>query len=391
MRVLHAVTLFTPGNTFGGPVTVAQNLATGLRRRAVDARIVTVGAGFDDALPNRIGDVPAFVYPMRRILPGLGFSGITSPALLWRSRALVRCADVVHIHLARDLVTLPIAAAALYERKPLVLQTHGMVDPSERLLAKPLDALVLRRLLREADVLAYLTSTERAFLEAVARQPLDHNLARLLNGVQAQSRRTLPAGPPLIVYTARLQERKRPERLVEAVPEVLRAYPDARVVLAGPDEGLAPRVRELIKQHRLERSVSYVGALGLSDTMKLVRSATLSVLPSVNEPFPMSVLEALSFGVPNVVTHSNGLARAVEDAGAGRVVRDDNFATAIIDLLDPDVNERASEAAWQLSRATFSIDAILDDLEGLYERAMAAKRRFAQGAGRSQLSPPPAR
>lgn len=373
MRVLHAVTLFTPGNTFGGPVTVAQNLASGLRRRAVDARIVTIGAGFEHNLPQTIGDVPAFVYPARQVLPGLGFSGITSPSLLREARALVRGADVVHVHLARDLVTLPIAAAALYERKPLVLQTHGMVDPSDKLLAKPLDALVLRRLLREADVLAYLTGTERDFLEAVARQSLDHNLARLLNGVQPQSRRALPTGPPLIVYTARLQERKRPEQLVAAVPAVLRAYPDARFVLAGPDEGLAPRVRELITELGLDRSVSYVGALDLPETLNLLESASLSVLPSIDEPFPMSVLEALSFGVPNIVTHSNGLARAVEDAGAGRVVRDDDFATAIVDLLEPEVNERASQAAWHLSRATFSIDAVLDNLEDLYGQAIEAK------------------
>lgn len=170
MKVLHVVTLHSTGNAFGGPVRVALNLAGGLRDRGDDVTLVALADGFDGPLPTDVEGVPARLHQARRLLP-VGFSGISSPGLLAGAGRLVRDADVVHVHLARDLVTLPVALAALRARRPLVLQTHGMVDPSDRLLAKVLDAVAVRRLLRRADAVLHLTRHERTDLDAVAGTP----------------------------------------------------------------------------------------------------------------------------------------------------------------------------------------------------------------------------
>ena len=49
--------------------------------------------------------------------------------------------DVVHVHVARDFVTLPAATIARRAGVPYVLQPHGMIDPSDHALARPLDAV----------------------------------------------------------------------------------------------------------------------------------------------------------------------------------------------------------------------------------------------------------
>lgn len=369
MRVLHVVTLHTPDNAFGGPLRVAQNLATGLRGRGVDARMLALADGFDGAPPRHIGDVPALLYPARHVLPQFEVSGIISPSMLLSAHGLVRGADVVHVHLMRDLITLPMAVAARAAGVPLVLQTHGMVDPSDKPLANLLDRLAVRRLLCQADVLTYLTDTERQHQLAVARTELG-NQARLVNGVAPARRRELPDAPPLVVYVARMQQRKRPEEFVKAIPGVLAKVPQARFVLAGPDSGSAAGVLELIDRLGVADAVRYVGALDHDEVLKLLGEATVSVLPSIEEPFPMSVLEGMSVGVPQVVTTTNGLSRDIRRVGAGRVVGDDCFAPAIVELLDPAVNEAASRAAWELTRETFSIDGVLSRLQGLYQRAV---------------------
>lgn len=53
MRVLHAVTLHSPTHAFGGPVRVALNLSHGLRERGHEARLVTLGDGFEGGCPPR--------------------------------------------------------------------------------------------------------------------------------------------------------------------------------------------------------------------------------------------------------------------------------------------------------------------------------------------------
>lgn len=294
---------------------------------------------------------------------------MTSPALLASAGRLVRDADVVHVHLARDLVTLPVALAALRAGKPLVLQTHGMVDPSGKLLAKVLDAVAVRRLLRGADTVLYLTPHEREGLDAVVGAPPLAQAVRLVNGTPAQEERPAPEGPPRILYSARLQARKRPVDFVDAAPAVLAAHPDARFVVAGPDEGELAAVRSRIGTLGLTDRFTVPGALSGAEVLAELRRAHVYVLPSVDEPFPMSVLEALAVGVPSVVTHSNGLARDIARAGAGRAVDPGptGVSAAVLELLDPAANREASLSARELAAESFSMDAVLDTLLPVYE------------------------
>ncbi|MFJ3925806.1 glycosyltransferase [Streptomyces sp. NPDC090022] len=367
MKVLHAVTLHSPTHAFGGPVRVALNLSQGLRARGHEARLVALGEGFGDPWPREVEGVPARLFPARRLLP-LGFSGMTSPALLAAAGRLVRDADVVHVHLARDLVTLPVALAALRAGRPLVLQTHGMVDPSGKLLAKVLDAVAVRRLLRGAGAVLYLTPHERAGLDAVVGGEPLANAVRLVNGTPAQEARPPLSGPPRVLYAARLQARKRPVDFVDAVPAVLAAHPDAEFVVAGPDEGERDAVLRRIAELGLTGRVRVPGPLSGRDVLDELRRSHVYVLPSVDEPFPMSVLEALSVGVPPVVTHSNGLARDIAAAGAGAAVEPGpaGVARAVLDLLDPAANTAASAAARQLAARSYSLDAVVEDLLTVY-------------------------
>ncbi|MEU6082979.1 glycosyltransferase [Streptomyces sp. NPDC047108] len=377
MKVLHVVTLHTPTNDFGGPTRVALNLSKGLRARGVDARIATLGDGFDGPLPDTLEGVPSYVFQARHVLPRFEVSGITSPALLARARRLVTAADVVHVHLMRDLITLPFALMALQCGRPLVLQTHGMIDPTEKRVAKVVDALGLRRVLRRADTTLYLTEMEREGVEAVIAPDRLRGSNRLVNGVQLQERRPAFDGnrPPTVLYCARVQARKRPEDFISAIPTVLAKYPEARFVLAGPDTGaLAAPMMELARSLGVGDAVEYVGALGHAEVLEQLRRSDVYVLPSVVEPFAVSVLEAMSVGVPVVVTKTGGLSPDVEAAGAGRVVASrpdaDNgplVGQAILELLDPAACEDASDAAWRLIRDQFSIEKVVDTLQDVYE------------------------
>lgn len=382
MRVLHVVTLHTPGNDFGGPTRVALNLSKGLRRRGVDARIATLGDKFVGPLPAEVEGVPSFVHQARHVLPAFEVSGITSGALLARARRLVRGADVVHVHLMRDLVTLPFALIALEAGKPLVVQTHGMVDPTEKLFAKAVDVLGMKRVLRRADAVLHLTATERDGVQAVVPTTPLRTFRRLVNGVEPQDARP-PRGEraPTVLYLARVQKRKRPEDFVRAMPTVLAEYPDARFVLAGPDTGgLTGPMKQLAAGLGVAHALECPGALGHDEVLARLRAADVYVLPSVVEPFAVSVLEAMSVGLPVVVARTGGLSPDVAAAGAGRVTDSvpdgDNgplVGRAVLDLLDPAANAEASRAARRLIADRFSIDAVVDTLLGVYDEVIAAR------------------
>lgn len=374
VRVLHVVTLHTPTNDFGGPTRVALNLSKGLRAKGVDARIATLGDGFTGPLPTEVEGVPSFVHQARHMLP-FEVSGITSPRLLARARRLVKGADVVHVHLMRDLITLPFALIALETGVPLVVQTHGMIDPTEKLFAKAVDVLGMKRVLRRADAILHLTDMERDGVQAVVPDTPLPTFHRLVNGVTRQDPRPPRADrPPTVLYLARVQKRKRPEDFVAAIPTVLAKYPDARFVLAGPDTGeLTGPMRELAAKLGVGDALECVGALGHEQVLERLRASDVYVLPSVVEPFAVSILEAMSVGLPVVVTKTGGLSPEVAAAGAGRLTDSDPDADngplvgqAILELLDPAANAEASDAAWRLIRDRFSIEAVVDTLLEVY-------------------------
>ncbi|MFE1357819.1 MULTISPECIES: glycosyltransferase [Streptomyces] len=371
MRVLHVVTLHTPTHAFGGPTRVALNLCRGVRERGHEAVLLALGDGFPPGapLPRRVDGVPVRLFPARHVLPRFEVSGITSPALLARAHAYIRSADLVHVHLMRDLITLPFALIALHSGRPLVLQTHGMVDPTEKRVARLVDVLGMRRVLRRADAVLHLTERERRETAAVVAPDPIAPAHRLVNGVPARERRPArdPGRPPTVLYLARVQEGKRPQDFVRAMPAVLARHPGARFVLAGPDTGALPATLALADELGVRGSLEVPGGLDGPEVLRRLRAADVFVLPSVQDAFSVSVLEAMSVGTPVVITATTGLAPDVAEAGAGRVVaHPGEVAGAVLDLLDPAANERASLAAWDLVRRRFTLDAVVGELLGLY-------------------------
>lgn len=366
MRILSVVTLVSPLGEYGGPVRVAVNQARALAELGHDVTLTGAARGWDGPVPDEVDGVPAVLHPARTVVPGTGFAGIGAPGL-WRwLLARVADHDVVHVHAARDLVTLPAARIAARRGVPYVLQTHGMIDASRNPLARPLDALLTRPVLRGARRTAYLTQVEHDALNAIVPGlPLAH----LPNGVPDQPLASYD-GPPTVLYLARLAPRKRPLQFVETARALGPAHPGVRWRLVGPDEGEGEAVRTAVAAARTAGvDISWDGPVEPSRTAEAMSSTWLYVLPAVDEPYPMSVLEAMGTGLPVIVTDTCGLAETVRRAGAGAVTDGtqaalDDAVGARLDDLDRARSEGGRGRAWV--REQHGMDAIARRLLELY-------------------------
>lgn len=371
MRILHCATLISPDGAYGGPVRVACGQVRGLRAREHEALLAAAAQGFGGQAPQEFDGAPVRLFQAVNPIPALGFAATSAPAMLpWLLRRRGEF-DVVHIHLARDLVTLPVAAACLVLRIPYVLQTHGMIDPSERLLARALDLLAVRRVLRGAAALLVLRDIEREQLEAVARAPLP--ITAVANGMPLP-----PPGPSLpdrarrVLFLARLQQRKRPLAFIEAARALNPAHPAVDFRLVGPDEGEGPAVRAAIAQQPLDGQLHWDGPVAPQDAQDALADCDIYVLPSHDEPFPMTVLEAMSLGRPVVISHDCGLADHVRRSGAGIVIGPGGptLVQALEQLLDDAALRRSCGAAGRdLVRTELSLEAVIDRLEPIYRAA----------------------
>ena len=357
---------------------VAVNQTRSLLDAGHEVTLLAGAQGYDDGLPSEYDGVPVRLFPARRAIPGTGFAGIISPALLRHMRSAAEGVDVIHIHMARDLVTLPVAAWAKRNRVPYVLQTHGMVDPSRNPLAIPLDAVWTRPILSGAESVLFLTEAERTGLTEVSRNPL--SFRKLGNGVPlakiSKSREEL--GGLEVLYLARLHARKRPNTFVEMASRLSPIFSDVSFRLVGPDEGEGATCSRAIKEAGLGRSLVWEGPLAPELTLQRLAAASIYVLPSVDEPFPMSVLEAMSLGKPVVVTDTCGIAESIREAGAGIVVGDsaESLSEAVHRLLsDHSMRVEMGQNAHTLAHHEFGMDGVVKTLSEVYSRAAARESK----------------
>jgi glycosyltransferase involved in cell wall biosynthesis len=120
----------------------------------------------------------------------------------------------------------------------------------------------------------------------------------------------------------------------------------------------------------------------------------LFVLPSAWEALPLSLLEAMSCGLPVVATAVGGTPEAIEEGVNGRVVApgdEEGLASAIGDLLaDEHARARYGRAGRAAYESRFVVSRMVDDTEALYRELLAAAGApapaAAQGNGRVRLT-----
>lgn len=372
MKILQVVTLVTPDNAYGGPLRVAVNQTRQLRAMGHDVMLVAGACGYTGRLPSAIDGVEARLFRAVKAVPGTGFAGVMSPGLLAFIAMKATEFDVVHIHLARDLLVAPAALWLSIRKVPLVIQAHGMIDESSNPLAPIVDRVFLRRCFRLAKAVLWLTEAERASLVRLFGPTM--RMERIYNGVPVDSRvdeKPIAKDAPVrVLYLARLQARKRPMSFVRAAQHLLASGVDADFILAGPDEGEGQAVAR--EAQRSDGRIRWIGGVPPEETDAIMRTADVYCLPSVDEPFPMSVLESLSIGLPVIITDTCGLSEFVEEADAGFIVssKDSDLELALHKAItDPATRKNMSVNAIELVRSKFSIDAVGTSLERIYKHA----------------------
>lgn len=242
------------------------------------------------------------------------------------------------------------SAAARLARVPRLVVTEGALDEWKGIAHRGADRVVYRW----ADALVCNSGRVAAFLRRYGASPQrTHVVANAIARAGAPSpARPAPPAPPLIVYLGRLHPVKGADVLVEALPTVFAAVPEARCVIAGPaaapaEQDLAKRLRRRVEELALTEQIEFPG--NLDDPWPLLERASVLVLPSRSEGSPNVVLEAMAAGVPVVAAAVGGVPELIEPGRTGTLVPPDDpgaLAAAIVDaLVDSDAAaERAGRA-----------------------------------------------
>jgi len=189
----------------------------------------------------------------------------------------------------------------------------------------------------------------------------------------------LGAGDCVVLFLGTGYARKGLDLVLEAFPALVRARPEARLVVAGFDSA---RARYEARAKELGLGAVFVG--GTLAPEALYAAADLYVLPTRYDPFANSTLEALASGLPVVTSSTNGGAElidagvhgavlALEAAGAGAA----GLADALCTWTEPARIEAARPAA-RARAEQHGDESKFAAAEALFARL--AERRARQGS-----------
>lgn len=395
MRILLITLGFYPATAWGGPVKVVHRNGKELVRRGHSVTVYCtnlldkkhkIQAG---AFEREVDGMRVVYFDTWRIPMWPGTLGpIWLPDLRRYLKAEIDSFDVVHLNGYRNLMFIPVAQAARRASVPIVTQPHGAIPVIVNSFAvkRAYDRYLGGQEIKDISALIALQESEKQ--QAIAFGIPPDRVSVIPNGLDPAEQPSAPPGAfrerygigphqRLILFLARINRKKGTDMLVEAFAQLRDG--DARLVIAGPDDGQLAEVQSLLAQYHLQARVTITGLLDEATALSAFQDADLFVLPCRADTFPVTVMEACQANTPMVITDRCEIAHLVQERVADVTPFDATaFAAAMQRLLtDRQRYARYQAACPTVMADTFSIQAVGDRLERLYERVISEKTTYA--------------
>lgn len=372
MKVLHVAPSIE--QSYGGPTQSLAGYAVASRTAGIDVSIAAPRCGPEDvdAFTNTAGSVDL------RLFPSFGAGGFatSAPLVRWVKQAAANY-DVVHVHGLFNPTSSFSAAAAITANAPTVIRPFGTLsrytfEHRRTALKSVWFNRVERQNLRSARAIHFTTDRE---LEEAAWHGLDFSGRSHVIPPPSLDERLLESREPrsddgIVLFIGRLNPIKNLEALIDAWPIVRSRASDLLLEIVGDgDPAYVSKLRQRVQRNGTDSSVVFRGFLGGENKQRALSRARMFVLPSHHENFGIAALEAVSAGLPVILSRHVQLADFVERERLGRIT--DGSPPALAEsILTVARDDSLIESVWsrgpQVVSANFSPAAIGQLLSQMY-------------------------
>ena len=155
-----------------------------------------------------------------------------------------------------------------------------------------------------------------------------------------------------VLFLGRLSKRKGTYDLLHCIKNQKAFFIEKNVKFFLCGDGDIEIVRSYVRKHALNKVVSVPGWVSGQEKLSYLSKADIYVLPSYNEQMPMSILEAMGFGLPVISTFVGGIPEMVTPGENGILISAGDkkaLTAALIDLTgDSKKREKMGKKAYQL-------------------------------------------
>lgn len=175
-----------------------------------------------------------------------------------------------------------------------------------------------------------------------------------------------------VLFLGELGKRKGCYDIPRIIKLVSEKVPEVKFVLCGAGSVLDENaIKKAIRDLRIQKHAIFPGWVRAEEKEKVLRDADVFLLPSYNEGMPMSILDAMGYGLPVISTNAGGIPKIVHNGVNGLCCTPgdvDAMAKGIIELLtNNDKRVQASKESISIIKNGYSFEKHIEKLEMLYE------------------------
>lgn len=182
-----------------------------------------------------------------------------------------------------------------------------------------------------------------------------------------------------IFSVGRMIERKGFTYLIDAMPQVISQFPDAKLILAGGGP-VREQLLQQVNKLQLQDNVNLPGKVSAEDLEMLYAQGDIFVLPAIidkngdTEGLGVVLIEAMTYKIPVIASNVGGIPDVIVTGTSGILVDQKNpsmLANELIGLLkDPEKMQRIGEQGYNFISTRFSWERVIRDIENLYSEVM---------------------
>lgn len=277
---------------------------------------------------------------------------------------------IIHFHTVPDriclIVQLPVLLLALVGKKKIIMHVH-----MGNQLAHHTNNFLFKWCLNKADRIVLLAKKWEALFKSQYPN-VNTPIVVIYNTCEKGQHVDECTKDNVIIMAAYMNENKAPDVLLKAWKKIHQRYQNWRVVMMG--NGRVDYYREMAYEMGLDGSVDFTGYLSGSAKEEIWNKASIYVMCSYNEGFPMVVLEAWARGVAVVTTPVGGLPDVIVD-NENCLVFPFGDSTSLADRLEalmrsPAKRHKLTQNGVKLFNNVFSQVSISDQWDALYQMVM---------------------
>ena len=239
--------------------------------------------------------------------------------------------DVIHAH---DWITFQ-AGIKLKEKfqKPFIIHIHSLnydrLGPEEKGKVYEIE----RNAMRLADRIIAVSNYTASII--VDHYKIKRNkIVVVHNGIDPvkpfKTGKNFPE--KLVLFMGRITLQKGPEYFLETAYKVLQKYSNVRFAIAGTGD----KLKQMLEDGNFSEvgnKLHFTGFLERPEVHSLLSMTDVYCMPSLSEPFGLTAVEAVQFGIPVVITNRSGAAEVLSSALTADFWDTEKMSEMIVKLL----------------------------------------------------------